>query len=199
MAFQQFPNCQTAAKFVDFTLGNTDYKSYKIFINRTDGTMGELTDNDIRAFIQFEADPVRLTEKVSDIHGNILKYEDESSYKKQARDIAMDWIRSMDPHDFECRLLNPRGSTFKLPDFPRAISGDVDFPDHRKPVRETNAFFSKRRLTGKDIEFDIINFANANREFLRYMSEKDFIALCYEEEELVVADLTMFERRIEMD
>ena len=114
----------------------------------------------------------------------VLEEELKKSNKK-IRDIAMEWILSMDPLEFQERVLhsvtNVTNDKFKikLPDFVRAVEGDIDFPDPMIPVRETNAIFAKKIYSPGDLERSRYNFADENRKILRYMSEEDFIKLCY--------------------
>jgi hypothetical protein len=233
MAMQQFPNCITAAKFVDISLDtssiqfNDDYKSYRIFINRPDGTMGLLTDEEIAAFVIFEneeekkfkensiyrhafytdkeidgfyekatnlsainydttpeevikwAEQHMIEEKIDEFEFKIYELEQQlKQSNKKARDIAMGWILSMDPIEFQERILYGVKPEFKLPDFDRAVEGDDDYPYPSRPVRETNAF-SKKKYSGDDLERSRCNYADANRGLLRFMPEEDFKKLCY--------------------
>jgi hypothetical protein len=234
MAMQQFPNCITAAKFVDISLDtssihfNDEYKSYRIFINRPDGTMGLLTDEEIAAFVNFEneeekkfkenskkynhsfytdkeidgfyekatnlsainydtttekviewAEEHQIEEKIDGLEFQVYTLEQElKANRKKTRDIAMGWILSMDPIEFQERILYGVKPEFKLPDFDRAVEGDDDYPYPSRPVRETNAF-SKKKYSGDDLERSRCNYADANRGLLRFMPEEDFKKLCY--------------------
>jgi molecular chaperone DnaK (HSP70) len=237
MAMQQFPNCITASKFVDFSLDtsslhfNDDYKSYRIFINRPDGTMGLLTDEEIAAFVNFEneedkketkensiyrhafytdkeidgfyekatnlsainydttpeevikwAEQHLIEEKIDEFEFKIYELEQElKQSNKKARDIALAWILSMDPIEFQERLIYGVKPEFKLPDFVRAVEGDKDFPDPSRPVRQTNAIFYKQKYSGDDLERSRCNYADANRHLLRFMTEEQFKELCYDD------------------
>jgi len=98
--------------------------------------------------------------------------ESEIKLNRQLRDLAMEFIYYMEPTDFENRLLSG-----KLPKFPRSLPG---YDDYREISTKPDIFkFPKRRLTSRDIDSNIFNFAYAKREYLRYMSEEDFKKLCY--------------------
>jgi len=98
--------------------------------------------------------------------------ESEIKLNRQLRDVAMDFIHYMEPIDFDKRLLSGT-----LPQFPRALPG---YEDYREISLRPEIFvYPKRRLTHKDVDSNIFNFAYAKREYLRCMSEADFIKLCY--------------------
>jgi hypothetical protein len=98
--------------------------------------------------------------------------ESDIKLNRQIRDVAMDFIHYMEPIDFDKRVLSGM-----LPQFPRAVPGNEDY---RTITPRPEIFvYPKRRLTGKDIDSNVFNFAYAKREYLRCMSEADFIKLCY--------------------
>jgi len=100
--------------------------------------------------------------------------------EKSRRDLAMEWIHTMDNLQFEARLLSCV-EHFKLPDFQRAEEEDEDYPNLSLPERQIAVPHSRWRLTYEDIEGGFSNFACVKREYLRYMSEEEFIKISYKE------------------
>ena len=103
--------------------------------------------------------------------------------EKSRRDLAMEWIRAMDNLQFESRLLSSFDH-FKLPDFQRAEEGDEDYPNLSLPQRDIAVPHYRWPLTYEDTEGGFSNFACVKREYLRYMSEEEFIKISYEETKL---------------
>lgn len=99
---------------------------------------------------------------------NIIEKE-RINCKKQ-RDEAMDKILNMDAREFQTKLINGT-----LPDFPRAIEGDQDYP--KGILRDT--CHSHCLLSEEDFSRNIVNYAEAHRNKIRFMNTKEFVKLCY--------------------
>jgi len=95
---------------------------------------------------------------------------------KAQRDIAMEWINSMDLMEFEHRLVNNQ-----LPCFPRAEHGDEDFKDPMAPDRQTCIPIKRTPLTYWDIDANADNYASIYRWKLRCMSVFDFKEMAYDD------------------
>ena len=116
--------------------------------------------------------------EVKDLQDALAKQIAESN--KAIRDVAMNWISCMESTLLDKALLGNEWFPFKLPQFPRAVKGDPDYPESTEPKRGL-LFYPKRRLTGTDLDKNMCNYAEAHREMLRWMSEEDFKKLCYED------------------
>jgi hypothetical protein len=93
---------------------------------------------------------------------------------KARRDIAMDWINSMDFVEFEQRLLSDN-----LPCFPRAEYDDEDFKEPMAPDRQTCIEIKRTPLTYQDIDANADNYASIYRWKLRCMSVDEFKEMAY--------------------
>jgi hypothetical protein len=100
--------------------------------------------------------------------------------ERAQRDMAMEWIMSMDNMQFDQRLIT-NSPNYKLPDFERAQPGDEDHPDLSRPQRDIAVPLSRHPLTYEQVEGGFSNFACLKRSMLRYMSIAEFKALAYEE------------------
>jgi len=155
-------------------------------------TPTEKADNDEIKFLN-----MRIADQSDEIEGlrnelreahlkvNMLSIDVENEKKKTKkiskllRDAAMNHILSMDALEFQERLLFGKGPEFKLPKFKRAVEGDEDYKEDRMCMGLRNVSYPRRRLSSA--EHNVCNFADANRSFLRYMSEEDFKVACYED------------------
>jgi len=100
--------------------------------------------------------------------------------KMATRKVALEWIQTMTDREFETRLLHPLNS-FKLPDFPRSVWGAEDHPSGR-PERHIELEWSKTEMLPEDPDNSEPmqkNFACFHRDYLRYMTEQDFIEIAY--------------------
>jgi hypothetical protein len=86
------------------------------------------------------------------------------------RNLAMSTIFEMDAKEFQTRVLDDT-----LPDFPRVIEGDKDYVTGI--MRDT--CHPHILLTDEDFEKNIINYAQAHRNKLRFMKTADFKSICY--------------------
>ena len=90
---------------------------------------------------------------------------------KQIRDLAMTDIIEMTAKEFQTKLFDGT-----LPDFPRAVHGDVDYPVGL--IRDT--CHSHCLLTDDDFyRNNTNNYAEAHRDRIRFTSAKNFKELCY--------------------
>ena len=103
--------------------------------------------------------------------------------RKTARDIAMLFIQNMSPAQFQERLLFGESDRLKLPKFQRAVEGDEDYIDKTTALAGTDDRISKKKIE-RYATNTAINFGFNYREFLRFMSEEEFIKLCYYERDL---------------
>jgi hypothetical protein len=99
---------------------------------------------------------------------NIIEKE-RINFKKQ-RDEAMELILNMDAREFQTKLIDGT-----LPDFPRAIPGDQDYPNGI--LRDT--CHGHYLLREEDFSRNIINYAEVHRKKIRFMNRKEFMKLCY--------------------
>uniref|UniRef100_A0A6C0ART2 Uncharacterized protein n=1 Tax=viral metagenome TaxID=1070528 RepID=A0A6C0ART2_9ZZZZ len=111
----------------------------------------------------------------------------EKQVEKTRRELAMEWIMSMKPEEFEQRLLI-NSPNYKLPDFPRAQLGDEDYPDLTMPQRQIAAPDYKHPLMPREHELGKSNYACLHRKDLLYMSEKKFRDCAYEKPTYAVYD-----------
>jgi len=116
--------------------------------------------------------------KIKELEDALAKQLAESN--KAIRDVAMDWISHMQSTLLDKALLGDEWFPFRLPQFPRAVKGDPDYPESTEP-KEGILFYPKRRLTGRDLDQNMSNYAEAHREMLRWMSEEDFKKVCYKD------------------
>jgi hypothetical protein len=123
--------------------------------------------------------------KLHDANQKIAKLEKQ--LEKTRREMAMEWILSMKPEEFEQRLLT-KSPNYKLPDFPRAQPGDEDYPDLPKLERQIAAPYIKHPLIPEEHEHGKTNYACSHRKDLLYMSEEEFRACAYEEPTYAVYD-----------
>jgi hypothetical protein len=124
-----------------------------------------------------------LSVKLHDANKKIAKLEKQ--LEKTRREMAMEWIISMKPEEFEQRLLT-NSANYKLPDFPRAQPGDEDYPDLTKLERQIAAPYYKYALLPEEHEHGKTNYACSHRKDLLYMSQEEFRACAYEEVEHAV-------------
>jgi hypothetical protein len=153
-----------------------------------------LPDRHMKEFSAKEVDWVRWAQECEhlekssvedELHAKLLDADQkivqlEKQVEKTRRDLAMEWIMSMKPEEFEQRLLTNSGN-YKLPDFPRAQPGDEDYPDLKKPQRQIAAPDYKYPLMPEEHERGKSNYACLHRKDLLYMSEEEFRACAYEE------------------
>ena len=125
-----------------------------------------------------EDDHDELRAKLHDANQKIAQLEKQ--VEKTRRDLAMEWIMSMNSEEFEQRLIS-NDANYKLPDFPRAQLGDEDYPDFTKLQRQTAAPDYKHVLTPEEHDLGRSNYACLHRRDLLYISEEDFRACAYEE------------------
>jgi len=116
--------------------------------------------------------------EVKDLQDAMAKQLAESN--KAIRDVAMDWISHMQSTLLDKALLGDDWFPFRLPQFPRAVKGDPDYPESTEP-KQGILFYPKRRLTSRDLDQNMSNYAEAHREMLRWMSEEDFKKVCYQD------------------
>jgi hypothetical protein len=119
-----------------------------------------------------------LRSKLLDADEKIAKLEKQ--VEKTRRELAMEWIMSMKPEEYEQRLIS-NSPNYKLPDFPRAQPGDEDYPDLKKPQRQIAAPDYKHALMTEEHERGKSNYACLHRRDLAYMSEEEFRACAYED------------------
>lgn len=136
-----------------------------IFLNRLDGSIERMTDADIQEAQSYELDKLHKVEESKD---------EISHLKLQLRNMALQYISEMDSMVFQNRLMKG-----VLPDFPRAMPGDVDYPDLSLPKEEIKLYFPKRLLTSSEIEENTCSYADVHRDDLRYMSVAEFKKMCY--------------------
>lgn len=103
--------------------------------------------------------------------------------RKKARDTAMMFIQNMSPGQFQERLLYGKSEKSNLPKFQRAVEGDEDYIDKETALAETDDRISKKKIE-RYATNTAINFGFNYREFLRFMSEEEFIKLCYYQRDL---------------
>jgi hypothetical protein len=85
----------------------------------------------------------------------------------------------MDSIEFQKRLFREHAE-FALPDFVREIPENSDHANSIKPATSfLGSAYPKRKLTGKDLDMNATVCGDLNRWMLRWMSEDDFIKLCY--------------------
>jgi hypothetical protein len=164
-------------------------------IQKLESAFEKTNDDDEVTFLNMEVEEPsnendELCKKLceSDIMIKSLSLDVENAKKKinrlskLLRDTAMNHILSMDSLEFQERLLFGQCPEFKLPKFRRAVEGDEDYKDHfiSLDIRSETSF-PRRRLSSAEIDRNICNFADANRGFLRYISEEDFKIACYED------------------
>jgi len=119
-----------------------------------------------------------LRSKLLDAEQKIVQLEKQ--VEKTRRELAMEWIMSMKPEEYEQRLLS-NSANYKLPDFPRAQPGDEDYPDFTKLKRQIAAPDYKHVLMPEEHDLGRSNYACLHRSDLLYMSVEEFRACAYEE------------------
>lgn len=102
---------------------------------------------------------------------------------KSRRDTAMMFIQNMSPRQFQERLLYGKSKKSKLPKFQRAVEGDEDYIDTETAMAGTDIRLSKNTIDRFDMKHTI-NFGFNHRDFLRFMTEEEFIKLCYYERDI---------------
>jgi hypothetical protein len=100
----------------------------------------------------------------------ILEMITERDEVKVARDLAMEEICSLDPLEFQTRLLKK-----ELPFFYPAEPGDPDYP--KKPVKDT--CYPHTLLSQRNIDGQTFNWAESHRKQIRHMGVDKFIAHAY--------------------
>lgn len=108
-------------------------------------------------------------EKMDSPGRKLLRGSDESAINILLREKAMKEIKKMSAKEFQTRLLDGT-----LPDFPRE--------EHPSGLMRDTCHF-RRLLTEEDFARSeyIMNYAQAHKDKLRYMSADEFKQLCYEE------------------
>jgi len=125
-----------------------------------------------------------LEEELSNLHSQFEEVSQQLKIERKAtRDIAMMFIQNMSPRQFQERLLYGKSDKFKLPKFQRAVEGDEGYLDTETAMAETDDRISKKTIDRFDMKYNI-NFGFNYREYLRFMTEKEFIKLCYYESDI---------------
>ena len=190
---QQF---ETISNFY-YSLSFVNIGKITVYLNKTDGELLHLPEDVYIAFVKFEnnqdeyinfksyIEQVSVKEKNNEQDNNdqikkiISICESEKKQMiKQIRYISMNWITTMSSNEFQERILYGKKPEFKLPDFQRATEEDEDYP---KLTRQTNHYYPKKKLSDKEIDLNIYNYAYVNRHLLRVMSEEEFKNDCYED------------------
>jgi hypothetical protein len=136
----------------------------------------EMSPEDEEEMLEMWAEKLSRDGRVNARGGSVFSREEilemitEKDEVKVARDLAMEEICSLDPLEFQRRLLKK-----ELPFFYPAKRGDPDYP--KKPLR--NTCHSHTLLTQRDIDGQTFKWGEVHRKEIRHMGVDKFIAHAY--------------------